>query len=141
MPRNTSRGCGSDGWGRLMASSRRFTSRSPPSLTPSTIPGPLYRKEVVSSCAAQHKMCWFHSGGYTVAVTLQARIYTLTSFLMATDGRQLLALGDFTSVPPAPHWALGSSLSTAESTPDRAGRAEGTLTSHKRLQRSSWRCP
>ena len=67
---------------------------------------------MVSSCAAEHKVCWFHFGGYTAAVTLQARIYALTSFLMATDGRQLLAIGDFTSVPPAPHWTLGSSLST-----------------------------
>jgi hypothetical protein len=56
-------------------------------------------------------------------------------------GPQLLAIGDFTSVPPAGHRSLGSSLGTVESTPDRAGRAEGTLTSHKRLRRGSRRCP
>ena len=66
----------------------------------------------VSSCAAQHKVCWFHSGGYTAAVTLQTRTYALASFLLATDGRQLLAVGDFTLEPPAPGWALGYSMST-----------------------------
>jgi hypothetical protein len=66
----------------------------------------------ISSCAAQHKVCWFHSFSYTAAVPRSARTYALTSFLLATDGRQLLAMGDFTSMPPGPHWALGSSLST-----------------------------
>jgi hypothetical protein len=68
-----------------------------------------YENEV-SSCAAQHKMCWFHSGGYTDAVTSQTRGYVLASFVLATDGRQLLAVGDFPAVPLAPRWALGRAL-------------------------------
>ncbi len=73
----------------------------------------------VSSCAAQNKVCWFHSGGYTDAVTPQTRTYALASFLLATDGRQLLSVGDLTSLPPALRVAFGSSLSTM----DEVGRA------------------
>jgi hypothetical protein len=73
----------------------------------------------ISSCAAQYKVCWFHSGLYTPQVTSQTRMYALASFLLATDGRQLLAVGDFTSEPPAPRWALGYYTSTM----DGMGRA------------------
>ena len=68
----------------------------------------------VSSCAAQYKVCWFHSGGYTDAVTPQTRTYALASFLLATDGRQLLSVGDLTSLPSALRVAFGSSLSTMD---------------------------
>jgi hypothetical protein len=73
----------------------------------------------VSSCAAQHKRCWFHAGGYTAAVTTQTRGYALASLLLATDGRQLLSVGDLTSLPAALRVALGFPLSTM----DQAGRA------------------
>ena len=72
-----------------------------------------YENEV-SSCAAQHKVCWFHSGGYTPAVTPQTRTYALASFLLATDGRQLLSLGDLTSMPPGPRWGLDSASTMNE---------------------------
>jgi Hypothetical glycosyl hydrolase family 15 len=77
-----------------------------------------YESEV-SSCAAQHKRCWFHTGRYTAAVTTQTRSYALASLLLATDGRQLLSVGDLTSLPSALRVALGFSLSTM----DQAGRA------------------
>jgi uncharacterized membrane protein len=73
----------------------------------------------VSSCAAQHKRCWFHAGGYTAAVTAQTRGFALASLLLATDGRQLLSVGDLTSLPATLRVALGFPLSTME----QAGRA------------------
>lgn len=72
----------------------------------------------VSSCVAQHKRCWFHAGDYTAEVTAQTRGYALASLLLATDGRQLLSVGNFTSLPAA-LVALGFPLSTM----DQAGRA------------------
>ena len=77
-----------------------------------------YESEV-SSCAAQYKRCWFHAGGYTAAVTAQTRGYALASLLLATDGRQLLSVGDLTSLPAALRVALGLPLSTM----GQAGRA------------------
>jgi len=77
-----------------------------------------YQSEV-SSCAARHKSCWFHAGEYTAAVTAQTRDYALASLLLATDGRQLLSVGSFTSLPAALRVALGFPLSTV----DQAGRA------------------
>ncbi|HEV2370685.1 MAG TPA: putative glycoside hydrolase [Streptosporangiaceae bacterium] len=68
-----------------------------------------YQQEV-SSCAGQHKVCWFHAGGYTTAVTSQTRAYALASFLLATDGRQLLSVGGPPPLPLAPGWALGRPL-------------------------------
>jgi Hypothetical glycosyl hydrolase family 15 len=68
-----------------------------------------YENEV-SSCAAQHKLCWFHAGDYSPTVTPQTRLYALASFLLATDGRQLLSVGDFMPPGPAPNMALGHSL-------------------------------
>jgi hypothetical protein len=73
----------------------------------------------VSSCAAQHKRCWFHSGEDTAAVTTQTRGYALASLLLATDGRQLLSVGSLTTLPAALRVALGFPLSTM----DQAGRA------------------
>jgi hypothetical protein len=73
----------------------------------------LYENEV-STCAAMHKVCWFHSGTYASAVTPRTRAYALASFLLATDGRQLLSVGDFTSVPLAPRWTMGASLSAMD---------------------------
>lgn len=77
-----------------------------------------YESEVFS-CGAQHKRCWFHAGRYTAAVTAQTRGYALASLLLATDGRQLLSVGNLTSLPAALHVALGLPLSTM----DQAGRA------------------
>jgi hypothetical protein len=70
----------------------------------------VYESEV-SSCVAQHKTCWFHSGDYTGAITPQTRNYVLASLLLVTDGRQLLAVGHFPAVPLLPRGALGYSLS------------------------------
>jgi hypothetical protein len=66
-----------------------------------------YQQEV-SSCAAQHKSCWFHVGAYSAAVTPRTLQYALASYLLAADGRQFLAVGDMRSVPPAPRTALGA---------------------------------
>ncbi len=68
-------------------------------------------EEEISSCAVQHKSCWFHSGDYSTAVTAQTSQYALASYLLATDGRQLLAVGDMSSGPLAPRWPLGTPLS------------------------------
>ena len=68
-------------------------------------------EDEVSSCAAQHKSCWFHSGAYSPAITSQTRQYALASYLLATNGRQYLAVGDMRSGPHAPRWALGKPLS------------------------------
>ncbi len=65
-------------------------------------------EDEISSCAVQHKSCWFHSGEDSAAVTPQASEYALASYLLATDGRQLLAAGDSTSGTLAPRWALGA---------------------------------
>ena len=56
-------------------------------------------EEEVSSCTTQHKSCWFHAGEYSDAVTSQTRQYALASYLLATDGRQYLSVGDVTSKP------------------------------------------
>jgi Hypothetical glycosyl hydrolase family 15 len=69
-------------------------------------------EDEVSSCAAQHKSCWFHSGDYSAAVTPRTRDYALASYLLATDGRQFLAVGNTTSGPLPPRWAVGTSLGT-----------------------------
>ena len=66
----------------------------------------LYEDEV-SSCAAQHKSCWFHSGEYSAAVTSQTRQYALASCLLATDGQQFLSVGGVTSGSLEPRLALG----------------------------------
>jgi hypothetical protein len=76
-------------------------------------------QDEVSSCAARHKVCWFHSGSYSAAVTARARDYALASLLLATDGRQLLAVGAFSAGAPPPRTALGLSLGAAS----RLGRA------------------
>lgn len=70
----------------------------------------VYEKEV-SSCTTQHKSCWFHAGEYSDAVTSQTRQYALASYLLATDGRQYLSVGDVTSSPLEPRLALGGRLS------------------------------
>jgi hypothetical protein len=70
----------------------------------------LYQEEV-SSCTAEHKSCWFHSGEYSAAVTSQTRQYAVASFLLATDGQQLFAVGGVTSRPPGPRLMLGGRLS------------------------------
>ncbi len=68
-------------------------------------------EDEVSSCTAQHKSCWFHSGEYSAAVTSQTRQYALASYLLATDGRQFLAVGSVTLKPPEAHLTLGGRLS------------------------------
>jgi hypothetical protein len=82
-----------------------------------------YENEV-SSCAAEQKVCWFHSGSYAGAVTPRSGMYAVASFLLATDGRQLLSLGDLSSVP------LPQQL--------RLGRAEGAMTLVGRVWRRSF---
>lgn len=72
----------------------------------------MYQDEV-SSCAVRHKSCWFHSGGYSAAVSSQTRQYALASYLLAADGRQLLAMGDTRSGQLTPRWPLGAPLSAA----------------------------
>ena len=69
-------------------------------------------QDEVSSCAALHKRCWFHSGDYSVAVTSQTGEYALASFLLVADSRQLLAVGDTVSVTVARQWALGTPVTT-----------------------------
>jgi hypothetical protein len=64
-------------------------------------------QDEVTSCAARHKSCWFHAGAYSTAVTSRTRQYALASYLLATDGRQFLAVGDMTSAAPAPRTGLG----------------------------------
>jgi hypothetical protein len=68
-------------------------------------------EDEVSACVAQHKSCWFHAGEYSAAVTAQTRQYALASYLLATDGRQFLAVGDVTPKPSEPYLALGGRLS------------------------------
>jgi hypothetical protein len=68
-------------------------------------------QDEVSSCAAQHKSCWFHAGEQSDAVTSQTRQYVLASYLLATDGRQYLSVGDGTSRPLEPRLELGGRLS------------------------------
>jgi len=69
-------------------------------------------QDEVSSCAAQHKSCWFHAGIYSRAVTPQTRQYALASYLLANNGQQLLALGDMSSGPDPRRLALGTPLGT-----------------------------
>ena len=64
-------------------------------------------EDEVSSCVAQHKSCWFHSGEYSDAVTSQTRQYALASFMLATDGRQYLSVGDVSPRLLGPNLALG----------------------------------
>ena len=66
----------------------------------------MYENEV-SACVAQHKSCWFHTGEFSPGITAQTRQYALASFLLATDGRQLLAVGSSTSPPLQPQLMLG----------------------------------
>lgn len=68
-------------------------------------------EDEVSSCTAQHKSCWFHSGSYSAAVTSQTRLYALASYLLATDGQQFLAVGDMMSGSLGPRLTLGGRLS------------------------------
>jgi len=70
----------------------------------------VYENEI-SACAAQHKSCWFHAGEYSAAVTVQTRQYALASYLLATDGRQFLAVGGATTEPASTGLTLGGRLS------------------------------
>jgi hypothetical protein len=70
----------------------------------------VYQDEV-AACAAQHKRCWFHAGGYSAAVTPQTRDYALASYLLVTDGQQFLAVGDTTPGLLATGWPLGAPVS------------------------------
>jgi hypothetical protein len=65
----------------------------------------------VSSCAAEHKSCWFHAGEFSPAVTPQTRIYALASYLLATDGHQLIAVGNGTPGDSWPRLTLGGRMS------------------------------
>jgi hypothetical protein len=64
-------------------------------------------QDEVSSCAARHKSCWFHTGEYSAAVTSQTTQYALASYLLATDGRQFLSVGGVTSKAVRPNLTLG----------------------------------
>jgi Hypothetical glycosyl hydrolase family 15 len=68
-------------------------------------------EDEVSSCTAQHKSCWFHAGEHSDAVTAQTRQYALASYLLATDGRQYLSVGDAASNISEPRLTLGDRLS------------------------------
>jgi Hypothetical glycosyl hydrolase family 15 len=76
-------------------------------------------QDEVSSCAAQNKVCWFHAGSYSAAVSARTRGYALASLLLATDGRQLLAVGAFAPAPAPLRAALGHPLGAV----DRLGQA------------------
>jgi Hypothetical glycosyl hydrolase family 15 len=54
-------------------------------------------EEMVSSCAAQAKYCWFHVGRYDKGVSQQTVDYTLASYLLQADGTSYYAYGDTTS--------------------------------------------
>jgi hypothetical protein len=73
-------------------------------------------QDEVSACVAQRKSCWFHSGGYSTSVASRTSEYALASYLLATDGRQFLAVGNATSAPLARCWALGVPLSSMKQT-------------------------
>ena len=68
-------------------------------------------EDEVSSCTTQHKSCWFHAGEYSDTVTSQTQQYALASYLLATDGRQYLSVGDVTSKPLGPRLTLGGRVS------------------------------
>ncbi len=68
----------------------------------------------VSSCVALNKSCWFHSGGYSPAVTAQTQEYALASFLLAANSRQLLSIGDITPDGTLWQWALGAPITAME---------------------------
>jgi hypothetical protein len=68
-----------------------------------------YESEV-SSCAAQHKSCWFHTGDYSTTVTPATRDYALASYLLATDGHQYLAIGTPAGPPLSRCRGLGTPL-------------------------------
>jgi hypothetical protein len=75
-----------------------------------------YEQEI-SACVAERKSCWFHSGSYSSEVTSQTRYYALTSFLLGTDGRQLLAVGNASFIPPTMCSGPGPPVSTATRDP------------------------
>jgi Hypothetical glycosyl hydrolase family 15 len=68
-----------------------------------------YQSEV-SSCAAEHKSCWFHTGDYSTTVTPTTSEYALASFLLATDGHQYLAIGTPAGPPVSGCRGLGTAL-------------------------------
>jgi hypothetical protein len=68
-----------------------------------------YESEV-SSCAEQHKSCWFHTGDYATAVAPATREYALASYLLATDAHQYLALGTPAATPLSRCRGLGAAL-------------------------------
>lgn len=69
-----------------------------------------YESEV-SSCAAEHKSCWFHAGEFSPAVTPQTRTYALASYLLGTDGHQLIAVGNGAPGDSWPRLTLGGRMS------------------------------
>jgi len=73
-----------------------------------------YQAEL-GACTAQHKTCWFHAGSYSSAVSGRTRAYALASFLLATDERQLLAVGDTAQTLRAPS-RLGRPIGLASRT-------------------------
>lgn len=68
-------------------------------------------EDEISFCTARHKSCWFHAGEYSSAVTVQTRTYALASYLLATNGHQLLAVANGTSGIPKPQFTLGARIS------------------------------
>jgi len=64
----------------------------------------------IRSCVRQHKSCWFHTGSQSGMVTGQTRNYSLASFLLATDARQHLAVGNSARLAMAPCWSMGRPL-------------------------------
>jgi hypothetical protein len=71
----------------------------------------------ISACVADRKSCWFHSGSYSSKVSSRTRYYALTSFLLDTDGRQLLAVGSPRSIPATECSGPGSPVSSAAREP------------------------
>ena len=67
----------------------------------------------VSSCVAQRKSCWFHTGDYATAVTPATREYALASYLLAADGHQYLAIGSPAAPAVSQCRALGAPLGPA----------------------------
>jgi hypothetical protein len=62
-----------------------------------------YEQEI-SSCAAQHKSCWFKPSNAQVSGT---SLYAFASYLIAAGGKQFLAVGNMTSLT-RPCWKLGA---------------------------------
>lgn len=67
----------------------------------------VYQPEV-SSCAAAHKVCWFHVGDYSGAVTTQAADFGLASLLLASDGHQMFGFDTMERWLPELGWNLGT---------------------------------